>query len=248
MEAVSVVHVTCRFRRPPSPPLSPPPQQSSVLVTDAAELTAALGNSSIGTIWVASGTYELDSELYINRTLRIAAVQTGGVVLTRRAEGYKSRLMQVGGAFPSLFAGDDANFTRGSLGAEVASELAARVADDHASVAAQVAGLRVQLDGLVFTGGCAQAGGLYAQSKNASQQIASQTHNFTGLYRTIPPLAVRETWPMNTSLDAYFTAVAEGCGGAILNWADLQLNDCRVASNAATLVCPAKIMLQSTMS
>eukprot|EP00322_Chrysochromulina_rotalis_P025236 CAMPEP_0115861904 /NCGR_PEP_ID=MMETSP0287-20121206/17899_1 /TAXON_ID=412157 /ORGANISM="Chrysochromulina rotalis, Strain UIO044" /LENGTH=176 /DNA_ID=CAMNT_0003316305 /DNA_START=13 /DNA_END=543 /DNA_ORIENTATION=- len=57
----------------------------SVLVSDVAELAAALSNRSIDEVLVAAGTYNLSQQLEVTRGVVIRAVEPGSVVLNGTA-------------------------------------------------------------------------------------------------------------------------------------------------------------------
>ena len=73
--------------RPPSPPPSPPspPPSQPNIVSTAAGLTSALANAAVGRIILASGTYNLISELSITRSVILEAAVGATVVLNAQA-------------------------------------------------------------------------------------------------------------------------------------------------------------------
>ena len=75
--------------QPPSPP-SPPPSQPN-LVSTAAGLTSALANTAIGHIILASGTYNLISELSITRSVILEAAAGATVTLNAQASSSSPR-------------------------------------------------------------------------------------------------------------------------------------------------------------
>ena len=66
---------------PPSPPSSPPLPPGITAVHTVADLTSALANTAVGHMVLAPGTYFLNGELSVTRSVIIEAALAGSVVL-----------------------------------------------------------------------------------------------------------------------------------------------------------------------
>eukprot|EP00966_Prymnesium_polylepis_P105254 2437662-Prymnesium_polylepis.1 len=84
---------------PPSPalpPSAPPPTQ---YVSSESQLTAALGDQSLGRVVLARGHYQLQAELVIDRSVALEAETPGMVVLDARGA---SRILSISSGVVAL--------------------------------------------------------------------------------------------------------------------------------------------------
>jgi len=80
---------------PPSPlppsPSPPPPYPPATAVINTAGLTSALANTAVGRIVLAPGTYNLDAELSITRSVVLEGAVAGYVILNAQGSSSNPR-------------------------------------------------------------------------------------------------------------------------------------------------------------